>query len=159
MIIRNRFVTSIIEKTVHESGSGYYSGNQETRKCANSSIILRIICIVFCTILLFGGNSNSTSIDTQILTNINESSNLYSYKEFHRIIHISIVANETSYDITCLQITEETTWDVRFKHYDDFLYILQDVSFQIVIKILRYLIVNLYDITWSKRRKKRILGK
>lgn len=155
MTLRNRTITPVIEKTVYESNGHYGSSNNcGTKERANPNLIPKIICIVFAIISFFGRINNYTNEGSKIPTNINESYYSYSYREFYRMTHISIVANEKGYDITYLQITEEITWYIKFERFEEFTYILQDISFQIVINILD-LIVNLYNVTWSKRRKKR----
>lgn len=159
MIKFNRPAAPVIEKTTYKSSNSHYSGNRGTKERTKSSIILRIICIIFCTILLFGGNNSCTSKDVKKLTKINESSYLYTCNEFHRMEHISIVTTEKGYDITYLQITEETTRNVKFNRFEEFTYVILDISSRIVIKKLLQLAVNLYNVTRSKRRKKRIPDK
>lgn len=72
--------------------------------------------------------------------------------------HISIVANEKSYDITYIQITEETSRNVKLNVFKEFTHIFQNANYPFIKELLQ-LIIYFYYVQWNNRRKKRNLGK
>lgn len=153
MYFENISVASVIEKTACENEGHYGSSINNTRRHVNICFILRIISIVFCIITLLSGINGCISI-----TDINESSSSYSRSDFHYMTHISIVANEKSYDITYLQITEETSRNVKLNVFKEFTHIFQNANYPFIKELLQ-LIIYFYYVQWNNRRKKRNLGK
>ena len=158
MIFENRPVALVIEKTVYENGDDHYGSNCGTSERVNLSITLKIICIVFCIISFWGRINDCTNEDSKIPTNINESYYSYSYSEFYRMTHISIVANEIGYNITYLQITEETTREVKLNVFKEIMHIFPSTNYPNIMELLR-LIIDLYNLQWNVRRRKRNFGK
>ena len=159
MYFEKKNVATAIDKTVYKSDNHYGDSNYcETKERANSNLIPKIICIVFCIISFLGGINDCTNKDRKILTSINESSYLYSYSEYHRMAHISIVANEKAYNITYLQITEETTREVKLNVFKEIMHIFPNTNYPNIMELLR-LIIDLYNLQWNVRRRKRNFGK